>query len=61
MTVKELRNVLDNYPDDTEVLTKRSMTYGDLAYVNSVREDYYRLYDMKIPCVLLTDEYEPKL
>lgn len=60
MNVKELRKVLNNYPDDMEVLTKESMTLGNVAYVNSVREDSYRLYGINIPCVLLTDEYMPQ-
>ena len=60
MKVKELRNTLSNYPDDMEVLTKQAMISGEIAYVNSVREDSYRFYGMIIPCVLLTDEYEPQ-
>ena len=58
MTVKDLRKVLDNYPDDMEVLTKKTELFGNVAYVNSVREDSYSSFGTDIPCVLLTDEYE---
>lgn len=58
MTVKDLRKVLDNYPDDMEVLTKKTELFGNVAYVNSVREDSYSSFGIDIPCVLLTDEYE---
>ena len=61
MTVTELRNALDSYPDDMEVLTRQWGGYTNVAHVNSVREDTYCLFGMEIPCVLLTDEYEPKL
>ena len=58
MTVKDLRKTLDNYPDDMEVLTKKTELFGNVAYVNSVREDSYSSFGTDIPCVLLTDEYE---
>lgn len=41
MTVKELRNILSNYSDDMEVLTKKSEILGNVACVNSVKEDSY--------------------
>lgn len=58
MTVKELRNALSNYPDDMEVLTKKSEILGNVAIINSVRKDSYGFFGMDIPCVLLTDESE---
>lgn len=60
MTVKELRKALNGYPDDMEVLTKKTELFGNVAYVNSVKEDSYGFFGIDIPCVLLTDEFEPQ-
>lgn len=58
MTVKEIRDALSAYPDDMEVLTKKTEVFGNVAYVNSVRKDSYGSFGVDIPCVLLTDEFE---
>ena len=58
MTVKELREALDNFPDDMEVLTKKTEILGNVAYVNSVKEDSYGFFGADVPCVLLTDEFD---
>ena len=58
MTVKDLRKALNNYPDDMEVLTKKTEFLGNVGYVNSVREDSYGFFGTDIPCVLLTDEFQ---
>lgn len=60
MTVKDLRKALNGYPDDMEVLTKKTEIFGNVAYVNSVRKDSYGFFGVDVPCVLLTDEYEPQ-
>lgn len=60
MNVKELREALSKFPDDMEVLTKKTELVGNVAYVNSVKDDLYVFFGMEIPCVLLTDEFEPK-
>ena len=60
MTVKDLRKALNDYPDDMEVLTKKTEFFGNVAYVNSVREDSYGSFGIDVPCVLLTDEFEPQ-
>lgn len=57
MKVKDLRKALSNYPDDMEVLTE---LLGNVAYVNSVKEDSYGFFGKVIPCVLLTNEFEPQ-
>lgn len=41
MTVKELCEALSKFPKDMEVLTKKTEIFGNVAYVNSVREDSY--------------------
>ena len=58
MTVKDLRKALNDYPDDMEVLTKKTELLGNVAFVNSVKEDSYGFFGMDMPCVLLTDEYK---
>jgi len=60
MIVKDLRKALNDYPDDMEVLTKKTELLGNVAYVNSVREDSYGFFGTDVPCVLLTDEFEPQ-
>lgn len=60
MTVKDLRKALNDYPDNMEVLTKKTEIFGNVAHVNSVRKDSYGSFGTNIPCVLLTDEYEYK-
>lgn len=60
MTVKELRDVLKDFDDDIEVMTKKTEIFGNVAYVNSVRKDSYGSLGTAVPCVLLTDEYEPQ-
>ena len=59
MTVKELRNALNDYPDDMKVLTKKTEIFGNVGCINSVRKDSYGFFGADIPCVLLTDEFEP--
>ena len=58
MTVGELRKTLNDYPDDMEVLTKKTELLGNVAVVNSIKEDSYGFFGADVPCVLLTDEYE---
>lgn len=58
MTVRELRETLNNYPDDMEVMTKKTEFFGNVAYINSIKQDSYASFGVDIPCVLLTDEYE---
>lgn len=60
MTVKDLRKALNDYPDDMEVLTKKTELFGNVADVNSVKEDSYSFFGVDVPCVLLTDEFEPQ-
>ena len=60
MKVKELRKALNNYPDDMEVLTKKTEFLGNIAYINSVKEDRCFTLGADFPCVLLTDEFKPQ-
>ena len=53
MTVKD-------YPDDMDVLTKKTEFFGNVGHVNSIKEDSYGFFGRDIPCVLLTDEFEPE-
>ena len=56
MKVKELREALSKFPDDMEVMTKKTEYFGNIAHVFSVRQDSYGFFGHDIPCVLLTDE-----
>ena len=60
MTVKQLKEVLNTFEDDIEIMTKKTEIFGNVAYVNSVRKDSYGSFGADVPCVLLTDEYEPQ-
>ena len=58
MTVAELKRILNKYPDNMDVMTKKTEIFGNVAYVNSVKEDSYGFFGADIPCLLLTDEEE---
>ncbi len=58
MTVKELCDILKDFDDDVEVMTKKAEFFGNVGYVNSVRKDSYGFFGVAEPCVLLTDESE---
>ena len=60
MTVAELKKILNKYPDNMEVMTKKTELLGNIAYINSVKEDSYGFFGTDVSCVLLTDEYEPQ-
>ena len=57
MTVKELRDKLAAFPDEFEVLTKKTDLVGNAGLVACVREDKYSIFGIIIPCVLITDEF----
>jgi len=58
MKVKELKEILNNFPDDFEVMTKKTEIFGNVGYVFSVKESTYGFFGTAVPCVLLTDESE---
>ena len=58
MTVAELKEVLNKYPGDMEVMTKKTEIFGNVGCVNSIRQDSYGFFGDDIPCVLLSDEFE---
>lgn len=58
MTVKELRDILKDFDDDVDVMTKKTEVFGNVGCVNSVRKDSYSFFGISEPCVLLTDESE---
>ena len=60
MTVKELRDILKNFDDDVDVMTKKTEILGNVGYINSVRQDSYGFFGADVPCVLLTDDFEPQ-
>lgn len=38
MTVKELRDILKDFDDDVEVMTKKTEIFGNVGYVNSIKK-----------------------
>lgn len=58
MTVKELRDILKDFDDDVEVMTKKTEFFGNVGYVNSIKKDSYGSFGVDVPCVLLTDEFD---
>lgn len=58
MTVKELRDILKDFDDDVDVMTKKTEILGNIGEVNSVRKDSYGFFGVDVPCLLLTDEFE---
>lgn len=58
MTVKQLKEALDTFEDDLEIMTKKTEILGNIGYVNSVRKDSYGFFGADVPCVLLTDEFD---
>lgn len=57
MTVKELRDILKDFDDDIDVMTKKTEILGNIGDINSVRKDSYGFFGTDVPCVLLTDEF----
>ncbi len=57
MTVKELRDKLAEFPDELEVLTKKTDIGGTCGEVGCVRKDEYASFGVILPCVLITDEF----
>ena len=58
MTVGDLREKLSCYPDNMEIMTKKTEKFGNVGYIHSVKSDTYGFFGADIECVLLTDEYE---
>ena len=56
MNVKELKEKLSMFPDDMEVMTKKTELLGTVGYIFSVKQDSYALFGVDIPCVLISDE-----
>lgn len=55
MTVKELREKLAKFPDDLDVMTKKTDIMGTVGDVFGVHLDTYAFLGVDIPCVLLAD------
>lgn len=58
MKLRELINWLEQYPDDMEVMTKKTEVLGNIGCVNSVKKDSYGFFGIDVPCILLSDEFE---
>ena len=58
MTVKELREKLAEFPDDLEVMTKKTELLGTVGNVFGVHLDTYAFFGVDVPCVLIADYSE---
>lgn len=58
MKLRELINLLEQYPDDMEVMTKKTEVLGNIGCVHSVKKDSYGFFGIDVPCILLSDEFE---
>lgn len=57
MKVKELREKLAEFPDNYEVLTKKTELLGNCGQVGCVRADKYSTFGVICDCVMITDEF----
>ena len=55
MTVKELREKLAEFPDDLDVMTKKTEIFGNVGHVFGLHLDTYAFFGVDIPCVLIAD------
>lgn len=58
MTVRELKEALNQFDDDLEVFTKKTEIVGNIGYVFNVKKDTYGFFGASLPCILLTDQIE---
>ena len=55
MTIKELKEILYQYPDEFEVMTKKNNVCGNIGEVHHVNESSYSFFGIDIPCIILED------
>ena len=58
MKLRELISLLEQHPDNMEVMTKKTEGLGNIGCVNSVKIDSYGFFGIDVPCILLSDEFE---
>ena len=57
MRVKDLKDLLGRFPDNMEVMTKKTEILGNIGCVHSVSQDSYGFFGIDVPCVILSDEF----
>ncbi len=55
MTVKELREELSKFPDNYDVVTKKTEFCGNVGMIFNAYESTYGFIGADVPCVILTD------
>ena len=55
MTIKELKEILTQYPDELEVMTKKNNICGNIGEIYNVNESSYGFFEKEIPCIILED------
>lgn len=61
MTVKRLKELLKDLPDDLEVHIRNSHNIcGNIADLEQVEKSYYGFFGTPIPCIILNTEFTDK-
>lgn len=55
MTVKVLKEILSQYSDELEVMTKKNNIYGNIGEIYNINESSYSFLGEEIPCIILED------
>ena len=55
MTVKGLKEILTQYPDELEVMTKKNNICGNIGEIHHVNESSYGFFGKEVPCIILED------
>jgi len=55
MTVKELKEKLNEFNDDLEVMIKKTEILGNVGYILNVYEDTYAFFGHDVPCIIISD------
>lgn len=55
MTVKELKEILAQYPNELEVMTEKNDICGNIGEIHNVYEGSYGFFGKEIPCIILED------
>ena len=55
MTIKELKEISAQYPDELKVMTKKNNICGNIGEIYNVNESSYGFFRKEIPCIILED------
>ena len=55
MTVKKLKEILTQYPDELGVMTKKNNVCGNIGEIYNVKESSYGFFGKEVSCIILED------